>query len=104
MLTGKYDKNTKFKDWRSKGIIGTFTGEGFVENISKVDQLKEVAQQEGKTCSQTAINWVLRQPGLTTALVGVKNSFQMQENLKAIGWKPSKENCKKIEEIFTKPD
>jgi len=104
VLTGKYDKNTKFKDWRSKGIIGTFTGEGFVENISKVDQLKEVAKQEGKTCSQTAINWVLRQPGLTTALVGVKNSFQMQENLKAIGWKPSKENCKKIEEIFTKPD
>ena len=104
VLTGKYDKNTKFKDWRSKGIIGNFTGEGFVENISKVDRLKEVAQEEEKTCGQTAINWVLRQPGLITALIGVKNSSQMEENLKAIGWKPSKENCKKIEEIFTKPD
>jgi aryl-alcohol dehydrogenase-like predicted oxidoreductase len=100
VLTGKYDKNTKFKDWRSKGIIGTFTGEGFVENISKVDQLKEIAQQEGKTCGQTAINWVLRQPGLATALVGVKNSAQVEENLKAVGWQPSIENKKKIEEIF----
>ncbi|MBT6717555.1 MAG: aldo/keto reductase [Nitrospina sp.] len=100
VLTGKYDKDTKFKDWRSKGIIGTFTGEGFVENISKVDQLKEIAQQEGKTCGQTAINWVLRQPGLATALVGVKNAAQMKENIKAIGWQPSNENCEKIDKIF----
>ena len=103
VLTGKYDRNTKFKDWRSKGIIGTFTGEGFVENISKVERLKEVAQEEGKTCSQIAINWVLRQPGLATALVGVKNARQMEENLKAIGWQPSKENCRKIEQIFALP-
>ena len=103
VLTGKYHKKTKFKDWRSKGIIGTFTGEGFVDNISKVDRLREVAREEGKTCGQTAINWVLRQPGLVTALVGVKNSSQMEENIKAIGWQPSKENCKKIEEIFALP-
>ena len=103
VLTGKYHKKTKFKDWRSKGIIGTFTGEGFVDNISKVDRLREIAREEGKTCGQTAINWVLRQPGLVTALVGVKNSSQMEENIKAIGWQPSKDNCKKIEEIFALP-
>ncbi len=100
VLTGKYDKNTKFEDWRSKGIIGTFTGEGFVKNIEKVDQLKEIAGAEGKSCGQMAINWVLRQQGLTTALVGVKNSEQVEENLKAVGWQPSQEHCEKIEKIF----
>ena len=100
VLTGKYGRDTKFKDWRSKGIIGTFTGEGFLKNINKVKRLKEIAKEEGKTCGQIAINWVLRQPGLTTALVGVKNAGQVEENIKAIGWQPSKENCKKIEEIF----
>ena len=104
VLTGKYDKDTKFTDWRSKGIIGTFTGEGFVENIKKVDQLKEIAIDEGKTCGQMAINWVLRQTGLTTALVGVKNSEHMEENLKATGWQPSKETCEKIEQIFSSTD
>ena len=104
VLTGKYDKNTKFKDWRGKGIIGTFAGEGYVKNISKVDLLKVIALEEGKTCGQVAINWVLRQPGLTTALVGVKNPVQMEENLKSIGWQPSKENCEKIEEIFSSTD
>ena len=104
VLTGKYDKNTKFKDWRGKGIIGTFSGEGYTENISKVDLLKVIALEERKTCGQMAINWVLRQPGLTTALVGVKNPVQMEENLKSIGWQPSKENCEKIEQIFSSTD
>ncbi|MDG1929571.1 MAG: aldo/keto reductase, partial [Nitrospinaceae bacterium] len=101
VLTGKYDRNTKFKDWRGKGIIGTFAGEGYAENISKVDLLKVIALEEGKTCGQMAINWVLRQPALATALVGVKNQVQMEENLKSIGWQPSKENCEKIEQIFS---
>ena len=104
VLTGKYDKNTKFKDWRGKGIIGTFTGEGYAKNIGKVDLLKVIALEEEKTCGQVAINWVLRQPGLTTALVGVKNPVQMEENLKSIGWQPSKENCEKIEQIFSSTD
>ncbi|MBT5869601.1 MAG: aldo/keto reductase [Nitrospinaceae bacterium] len=101
VLTGKYDKHTKFKDWRSKGIIGTFTGEGFSRNIAKVDRLKAIADEEGRTCAQLAINWVLRQEGLTTALVGVKNPAQVGENLKSVGWKPSAIHCAKIEEIFT---
>jgi len=104
VLTGKYDKNTKFKDWRGKGIIGTFAGEGYTKNISKVDLLKVIALKEGKTCGQMAINWVLRQPSLATALVGVKNPVQMEENLKSIGWQPSKENCEKIEQIFSSTD
>ena len=100
VLTGKYDKSTKFKDWRSKGIIGTFTGEGYENNIDKVDQLKALAQADGKTCGQMAINWVIRQPGLATALVGVKNESQMQENLRSVGWQLSADQQEKIEEIF----
>jgi aryl-alcohol dehydrogenase-like predicted oxidoreductase len=100
VLTGKYDKSTKFKDWRSKGIIGTFEGEGYEKNIDKVDRLKALAQADGKTCGQMAINWVTRQPGLATALVGVKNENQMEENLRSVGWQPSADQQAAIEEIF----
>lgn len=100
VLTGKYDKNTRFKDWRSRGIIGQFTGDGFVRNIGKVDRLKEVAAEAGKTCRELAINWATRQPGLTSALVGVKNSRQMEENINAVGWEPSALHQDKIEAIF----
>ncbi len=100
VLTGKYDKNTRFTDWRSKGLLGTFTGEGFVKNIGKVDRLKEIAVALGKTCGQMAINWVVHQPGLTTALLGVKNEKQMKENVDALGWKPDPGQRKAIDEIF----
>lgn len=94
VLTGKYDKDTKFSDWRSKGILGEFTGEAFARNIAKVDRLKELARQEGKTCGQMAVNWVLNQPGLTCALVGVKNPKQMEENISATGWSPQRKRRK----------
>ncbi len=101
VLTGKYDKNTKFTDWRSKGIIGTFSGKEYVRNIEKVDQLKSVANGADRTCAQLAVNWVLRQPGLTTALVGVKNEKQVEENLPAVGWTPSLHQVEEIEAIFS---
>ena len=100
VLTGKYDKSTKFKDWRSKGIIGTFTGEAYENNIDKVDRLKALAEKDGKTCAQMAINWVTRQRGVATALVGVKNESQMEENLRSVGWELSGDQQEKIEEIF----
>ena len=100
VLTGKYDKSTRFKDWRSKGIIGTFTGEAFGKNIDKVDRLKALAEADGKTCGQMAINWVTCQRGLATALVGVKNESQMQENLGSVGWELSTDQQREIEAIF----
>ncbi|MFQ5449785.1 MAG: aldo/keto reductase [Nitrospinaceae bacterium] len=100
VLTGKYDKTTRFDDWRSKGILGTFTGAGFEKNIEKVDRLKKIAQALGKTCGQTALNWVIRQPGLTTALVGVKNENQVPENLAALGWQPEPDQQNEIEMVF----
>ena len=100
VLTGKYDKNTQFKDWRGKGIIGVFSGEEYVKNIAKVDRLKDVVKSLGKTCGQTAINWVTRQPGLTTALIGVKNARQMEENIQSVGWQPNAEQMQSMDEIF----
>jgi len=100
VLTGKYDKNTKFKDWRGKGILGEFTGEAFVRNIAKVDRLKEVATRLGKTCAQVAIRWVVDQPGVSTALVGVKNEGQVEDNLKALGWELPEEDLNEINSIF----
>ena len=100
VLTGKYDRNTKFKDWRSKGIIGQFTGEAFVRNIEKVERLKALAESQGKTCGQMAVNWVIRQPGVASALVGVKNDRQVAENLKSIGWQPEPAVQEEIDKIF----
>ncbi len=100
VLTGKYDKGTRFKDWRSKGILGEFTGEAFANNVAKVDRLKSVAEALNKTCAQVAIRWVIQQPGISTALVGVKNEGQVEENLKSVGWKLEDADLEEVNEIF----
>ncbi len=100
VLTGKYNAQTKFKDWRGKGILGEFTGEAFARNIRKVDKMKKMAKQWNKSCGQIAINWVTRQPGLASALVGVKNPDQMEDNIQAVGWTLPEGIARELDELF----
>ncbi len=49
--------------------------------------LAEVARRHGKTMGQTAVRWLLDQPGITAAIVGASRPEQVDENLGALGWK-----------------
>jgi len=101
LLTGKYSKSSKFNDWRGKGIIGCFSGTQFEKNIEKVGRLKTIGQSIGKTCGQMAINWIVSQPHVTTALLGVKNEKQMEENIEALGWELTTNQQEEINHIFS---
>ena len=101
VLCGKYDTNTQFTDWRSRGILGQFSGKQFEENLTKVDKLKRISKEIGRSCTHLAINWLVNQAGITSALVGVKNDGQVTDNLKAVGWQLEKKYQSELEEIFT---
>jgi aryl-alcohol dehydrogenase-like predicted oxidoreductase len=100
VLTGKYDENTRFEDWRGQGIIGNFTGDVYVSHIKKVKELTKIAQKHGKTLAQLAINWLLHQKGVTTAIVGVKNPSQVEQNIGAVGWEIPENDLKEISDIL----
>jgi aryl-alcohol dehydrogenase-like predicted oxidoreductase len=51
-----------------------------------IDALLEIARARGKTPSQVAINWVLRQPGVTAPIFGARTMAQLQDNLGSTGW------------------
>jgi len=101
LLTGKYNKNAKFSDWRGKGIIGCFSGSQFEKNMDNVAKLKAMGKSIGKTCGQMAINWIVSQSHLTTALLGVKNEQQVEENIEALGWELDLKQRKEINCIFS---
>ncbi len=54
------------------------------ENIDKVRQLNQLAQQRGQKLSQMAIAWVLRKPQVTSALIGASSVSQLEENLASL--------------------
>jgi L-glyceraldehyde 3-phosphate reductase len=54
------------------------------EHLSRVRALNKIAQSRGQTLAQLAISWVLRDPRVTTALVGARNVEQLDNSLDAL--------------------
>src|SRR5579875_183824 len=53
------------------------------ENLQRVRALNEIAQRRGQSLAQMAIAWVLRDPRVTSALIGARNVEQLDNSLDA---------------------
>lgn len=51
------------------------------ELLERVRQLNEIASRRGQSLAQMAIAWVLRDPRVTSALIGASSVAQLDENL-----------------------
>ena len=58
------------------------------EKLDKVRALNEMAQARGQALSQMALAWVLRDPVVTSALIGASRPEQIIENVKALDAAP----------------
>ncbi|HEY2317279.1 MAG TPA: L-glyceraldehyde 3-phosphate reductase [Solirubrobacteraceae bacterium] len=54
------------------------------ENVARVRALNEIAQRRGQTLAQLAIAWVLRDPRVTSALVGASSVAQLEDTWAAL--------------------
>jgi L-glyceraldehyde 3-phosphate reductase len=69
--------------------------------IKKVRKLKPLAVRRGQTLSQMAIAWVLRNPAVTSALIGASSVAQLEENVMSISHLEfSQEEIDEIESIL----
>lgn len=54
------------------------------ENLNKVRGLNKIALARGQTLAQMALAWVLRDPRVTTTLIGASSTAQIRENVAAL--------------------
>jgi L-glyceraldehyde 3-phosphate reductase len=54
------------------------------ENMSRIRSLNEIAEGRGQTLAQMAVAWTLRDPRVTSALIGVRNVEQLENSLGAL--------------------
>ncbi|MEJ2666623.1 MAG: L-glyceraldehyde 3-phosphate reductase [Deinococcales bacterium] len=54
------------------------------ENLAKVRALDAIARRRGQTLAQMALAWVLRDPRITSVLVGASSVRQLEENVAAL--------------------
>jgi L-glyceraldehyde 3-phosphate reductase len=62
---------------------------GLVENdvsdkvLAKVRQLNQIARARGQSMAQMAVAWILRQPAITSVLIGASRTSQIEQILAA---------------------
>ncbi|MEU5694710.1 L-glyceraldehyde 3-phosphate reductase [Actinosynnema sp. NPDC020468] len=58
------------------------------ENLARVRALDEIASGRGQTLAQLALTWVLRDPRVTSALIGASSVRQLEDNVAALDGPP----------------
>ena len=83
MLTAKYLEGVPADARAGKGgsLRGHFLSE---ENLSRIRALNAIAQRRGQSLAQMAIAWVLRDPRVTSALIGARSVAQLDDSLDAL--------------------
>jgi aryl-alcohol dehydrogenase-like predicted oxidoreductase len=102
-LTGKYlpgqaaPAGSRATDASGAGFIKGFLTD---EILSRVAELRPVAEQAGLSMAQLAVAWVLQNPGVSAAIVGATRPEQVRENVKASGVRLDGEVMRKIDDVL----
>jgi len=84
LLTAKYLGGVP-QESRAAGQGGSLRKEFLSEkNLQHVRALNEIARRRNQTLAQMAIAWVLRDPRVTSALIGARNVDQLNDSLDAV--------------------
>jgi aryl-alcohol dehydrogenase-like predicted oxidoreductase len=107
LLSGAFTPETTFVDWdwRASGRafgLPLFEREHFAKELRVVDRLKTLAADHGRSVAQLAIAWVLGQPAVSVALVGMRNVGELDDNAAAVDWVLTPEDRAEIDRIFAK--
>lgn len=103
VLTGKYRPNANVPEGSraankdTSQIISRLLTE---ENLKKVEQLRAIAERKECTLAQLAIAWILRQPNVSSAIIGASRPEQVEENVKAIHVQLNEQDLSDIETIL----
>ena len=99
-LTGQFKRFEDFPEDDYRRFSPRFQGENFQKNLDLVRQVEEIAKEKGCTPAQLALAWVLAQDKNIVPIPGTKRRRYLEDNVAAIELKLSKEDLRRIDEIF----
>jgi aryl-alcohol dehydrogenase-like predicted oxidoreductase len=104
LLGGEFQHGDKLQadDWRSRYTL--FDPPVFEKIMGIVDKLAPIAESHRRTLAHLAINWVLSRPGISTALIGMRQAGHVDENVRSTGWHLSPEDLEQIDRAIMEAD
>ncbi|HZH98421.1 MAG TPA: aldo/keto reductase family protein [Fimbriimonadaceae bacterium] len=103
VLTGKYlpgqppPEGSRGADAESNMFMGRYMTD---EVLSRVQKLKGFAEERGLTMPQLALAWCLRQPNVSSVIVGATSVRQLEANVAASGVELQPEDFEEAEAIL----
>jgi aryl-alcohol dehydrogenase-like predicted oxidoreductase len=88
VLTGKYlpgqapPADSRLADDDMNGTMGFLVTDPILEAVQR---LRAVAEQAGLTMAQLALAWILREPNVSSAIIGASRPSQVDDNAAAAG-------------------
>ena len=99
-LTGKYRRESRLPEGSRLSLKNEWTERFFTDaSFAVVDVLIELAEEKGCTPSQVALAWCMRQPGITSPIIGPRTMSQLEENLGATEVTISAEDRAALDEV-----
>ena len=88
LLTGKYNQGmpdgTRATMEEMKNFKDRYESDAALANIEKVKQLAPVAADLGCSLAQLALAWCLKNPNVSTTIMGASKVGQLEDNLGAL--------------------
>lgn len=81
MLTGRFNKDTKFDATDFRSVIPRFQGENLKHNMELVNYVEMLAGRKGTTPARIAIGWLLAQKPWIVPIPGTKRIERIEENI-----------------------
>lgn len=83
VLTGRFNKDTRFDKSDFRSSIPRFSEENLRQNIVLVDYVKKLAEQKNTTPARIALAWLLHQKPWIVPIPGTKKVDRIKENIGA---------------------
>jgi len=96
ILTGKVTMDRQFAKDDHRADQPWYQPNNRRRVLDLLEKIRPIADAHQATLAQLAANWVISQPGVTTALVGARNPAQVSENVKAGEFQLSADELERI--------
>jgi aryl-alcohol dehydrogenase-like predicted oxidoreductase len=101
-LSGKYTRNNE-KAGDSRRDSFDFPPVNKEKAYDIIDVLAKIGKQHKVSVAEIALAWVRQQKGVTSTIIGAKNTDQLQANIKSTELQLTEDDLKKIDEVSALP-
>lgn len=106
LLTGKYndgiDAGSRLGQEATAWLQNSVLGEAQEDRLGRVRKFTALAKEMGESSAQLAIAWCLRNPHVSSVILGASRVSQLEENLKAldVAARVGEDDWQRIEAVF----